>query len=124
VSSGEPLLASRLHELPLPLLLLLARPTGRGLVFRLKAISVAIPETERVAPVLNVPHCFIPSPSTTIGQNPYTWFRFGKVVLEGGCPALALAFLTKAVSLLPVGLQRQEKVGWCVFDGSENIPPC
>lgn len=43
-------------------------------------------------------------------QNPYTWFSFGEVVLEGGCYALTLAFLAKAVALLPSGLHRQEKV--------------
>lgn len=56
-----------------------------------------------------------PLPSlTAVGQKPYTWFRLGQVVLEGGCYALALAFLTKAVALLPPGLQQQEKVGWLV----------
>ncbi|CAM9144889.1 unnamed protein product, partial [Hapterophycus canaliculatus] len=42
-------------------------------------------------------------------QKPYTWFRLGGVVLEGGCHALALAFAGKAVALLPPGLQQQEK---------------
>lgn len=43
-------------------------------------------------------------------QKPYTWFRLGEMVLEGGCHALALAFLGKTVALLPPGLQQQEKV--------------
>ncbi|CBJ25529.1 hypothetical protein Esi_0003_0165 [Ectocarpus siliculosus] len=42
-------------------------------------------------------------------KNPYTWFSFGEVVLEGGCYALTLAFLAKAVALLPSGLHQQEK---------------
>ncbi|CAN0385559.1 unnamed protein product [Pylaiella littoralis] len=42
-------------------------------------------------------------------KKPYTWFRLGKVVLEAGCYSLALAFLVKAVALLPAGLQQQEK---------------
>ncbi|CAM9360598.1 unnamed protein product [Ectocarpus fasciculatus] len=42
-------------------------------------------------------------------KKPYTWFSFGEVVLEGGCYALTLAFLAKAVALLPSGLHQQEK---------------
>ncbi|CAB1101527.1 unnamed protein product [Ectocarpus sp. CCAP 1310/34] len=42
-------------------------------------------------------------------KNPYTWFNYGEVVLEGGCYALTLAFLAKAVALLPSGLLQQEK---------------
>ncbi|CAM9696611.1 unnamed protein product, partial [Scytosiphon promiscuus] len=42
-------------------------------------------------------------------KDPYTWYRLGEVVLGGGCHALALSFLAKAVALLPPGLQQQEK---------------
>lgn len=53
-------------------------------------------------------------------QKPYTWFKLGQAVLEGGCYALALALLAKAAVLLPPGLQQQEKVGGVSSAGSSE----
>lgn len=72
---------------------------------------------------IGFPLCVDRNGSACVWQDPYTWYRFGEVLLHGHCYALGLVFFDKAVALLPPGLEQQEKVSNLSADAYHAFTP-